>query len=425
MSFSENQTDHYLDDFINGKNPQSDLPAGESDLLKDLVTHYQAEKLHPQLKRRIWQKAYFPMERPKRQAQQPEWVGRLVAVLVVIVGISYIVANFSQRTNFATFQLTEEVDISSEAILPTATPLPLFEQNPELFEYGGYASIVDEEIPALASMQNAGMQWIGIVTYYDPDGDLMQTLARIELAHENNFKVLVSVNGSGRFDIETYPEAYANFVGQLAEAGADAIEIWSGANIDRSMPQEFLGAETYADILALSISAIREGNSDTLIISGAPAPTGAESAFPGQVINDDNFLRQLMELKALDNVDCVGMHYTEGIVPPTVTNGDMRDNYYTRYLPTMLETYREILGEEIPICLTSIGYFSPEGLDDVPEYVAWAEYTSREEQSKWLVDAIEYLSIQRDVPLAFIWHVDYNTEPSQGDPIQNGYSLLP
>lgn len=26
MSFSENQTDHYLDDFINGKNPQSDLP---------------------------------------------------------------------------------------------------------------------------------------------------------------------------------------------------------------------------------------------------------------------------------------------------------------------------------------------------------------------------------------------------------------
>ena len=209
---------------------------------------------------------------------------------------------------------------------------------------------------------------------------------------------------------QSYTQSYIDYVAQFVLSGADAIEIWSEANLDRSWAME-LGVEGYAEVLIQTTQTIRELNPQTLIITGAPAPTGAESAFEGQVINDDNFLRQLMDMGALDEVDCIGMRYVEGTVPPLATDGDSRDDDYRRYLPTMLKTYREIIGAQLPICVTSIGYFSGDALPEIPEFFQWANGTTRQNQQRWIIDAMEWLSLQVDVPLAMIWHINLDLSP--------------
>ncbi|MGV2436354.1 MAG UNVERIFIED_CONTAM: hypothetical protein LVT10_16890 [Anaerolineae bacterium] len=121
-------------------------------------------------------------------------------------------------------------------------------------------------------------------------------------------------------------------------------------------------------MLQQAYNAIKSRNAGVMVISGAPAPTGAEAAFPGQVVNDDRFLRELVGAGGLQYLDCVGMHYNEGIVPPTVISGDPRDNYYTRYYQTMVETYWNVIGGQKPICITELGYLTSEGYPSLPDF---------------------------------------------------------
>ena len=63
---------------------------------------------------------------------------------------------------------------------------------------------------------------------------------------------------------------------------------------------------------------------------------------------------------AASYMDCVGIHYNEGILPPTATSGDPRGNsgHYTRYFPTMVNLYASVFPNK-PLCFTEIGYLTP------------------------------------------------------------------
>jgi len=122
------------------------------------------------------------------------------------------------------------------------------------------------------------------------------------------------------------------------------------------------------------------------VITGAPAPTGAEGAFGlSRVWNDDRYYLGMANAGAADFTDCIGVHYNEGIIPPQQQGGDPRQpDYPTRYLPLMMQRAAfPFRSNPKPICFTELGYLSPEGFDSLPSGFAWAANTSVAEQSEW------------------------------------------
>ncbi|MEO1166248.1 MAG: hypothetical protein AAFV98_20885, partial [Chloroflexota bacterium] len=70
------------------------------------------------------------------------------------------------------------------------------------------------------------------------------------------------------------------------------------------------------------------------------------------------------------------------------------------------QTYRMLVSAEIPFCITELGYFAGENMPDIPTFFEWANTTSRDEQQQWTREALEWLSLQADVRLAIVWHLD-------------------
>jgi hypothetical protein len=276
------------------------------------------------------------------------------------------------------------------------------------FEYGGH--VTGTETGAVGAMQRAGMSWMKVQLRYGPGADPGIAGTWISQAHSRGFKILIGIVGSPndlRAGGADYIRQFAAFAGAVAGQGADAIEIWNEANIDREWPNGLISGSAYLELLAPAYQAIKSANSGTMVISAAPAPTGAEAAFPGAVVNDDRWLRQFVEAGGLNSTDCVGVHYNEGVVPASATSGDPRDNYYTRYLPTMLNTYWGIINGAKPLCFTELGYLTPEGYPPLDPYFAWGANTTVAQQAAWLAEAAAFLSQSGRVRLMIIWNVDY------------------
>lgn len=290
------------------------------------------------------------------------------------------------------------------------------------FEYGGHVTNTSSQV-AISAMQSAGMTWMKVQIRHGFGADASGAIAAVQNGQAAGFRVLVGTVGN-RTELannrEAYIQDFANWVGAIAAGGADAIEIWNEPNIDREWPTGQISGQSYVDLLAPASNAIRSANGSTIVILGAAAPTGAEAAFPGQVMNDDRWLGQVAAANGLQYVDCVGVHYNEGVVPPTATSGDIRDNYYTRYLPSMVNVYRSLIGGK-PMCFTELGYLTPEGYPPLPAFFDWGSGTSVAEQSAWLAQAAAYLSQQGDVRMMIVWNVDFTLYA--GDP-QGGYAII-
>jgi len=267
--------------------------------------------------------------------------------------------------------------------LPTATPVPtqVAQAAPVSapvannagaivvgnFEYGGH--VTNTATGAASAMQRAGMNWMKVQLVYGVGMDAGVASGYIANAHSRGFKILLGI--VGRKDElaaggSSYISQYASFVGNVAALGPDAIEVWNEPNLDREWPTGQISGAGYVAVLQAAYGAIKGANGGVMVISGAPAPTGAEAAYPGQVMNDDRWLREVVAAGGLQFADCVGAHYNEGIISPTQRGGDPRDGYYTRYFWGMLDTYWSIIGGQKPICFTELGYLTPEGFPPLP-----------------------------------------------------------
>jgi hypothetical protein len=179
----------------------------------------------------------------------------------------------------------------------------------------------------------------------------------------------------------------------------------------------------YTTMLAASYTAITQANPDVLVISAAPAPTGAQEAFPDRVVNDDTWMTQFVSSGGLDYAHCVGAHYNEGTTPPNATTGDARGDHYTRYFPLMVGRYRQIIGSRVPLCFTELGYLSPQGLPPISADFGWSATITVDQQADWLSQAIGLASQPRaNIPLVIVWNVDF-TAIQDVDPMA-GFAII-
>ncbi len=284
------------------------------------------------------------------------------------------------------------------------------------FEVGG--QIVGLSTATRAALQKAKMKWVKVQLHVGQDGS-----GWISEAHGAGYKILFSVIGDkAQVMNSSYQDTYAAFVAGLASKGADGIEIWNEMNIDREWPSGQISGANYVPLLAKAYNAIKTANANTLVITGALAPTGffGAAGCTSQGCNDDVYAQQMAAAGAAQYADCIGVHYNEGVVSPKQSTGDPRDNYPTRYYGTMLNRAVGPFGNK-QACFTELGYLTPEGYGALPGAFAWAQNTSIAEQAQWLAEAAVLSAQSGRVRLMIVFNMDFTLWGA--DP-QAGYAII-
>ena len=302
----------------------------------------------------------------------------------------------------------------------TVAPAPVSTANTGGFELGGQALSFAHP----GHMHNARMTWVKrqIKWHGEPAGNFQHI---IDSAHANGFKVLLSVIGEpGGIAANPggYYQNFANFLGGLARGGADAIEVWNEMNIDREWPSGLISGANYTQMLSAAYHAIKSANPGTMVISGAPAPTGFFQGCTTNGGDDDCYMRQMSAAGAANALDCVGIHYNAGIVPPDASSGAPvgSSGHYSWYLPRMMSLYRSFFPTK-PLCFTELGYLTGEGIGALPGGFAWASGNTLGEQASWLAGAVHRLRGSGFVRMFIVWNVDSTHWSS--DP-QSGYAIV-
>jgi hypothetical protein len=321
------------------------------------------------------------------------------------------------------------------AIPPTEAPPATPITHPQLVSalpvpVGGQIS--DFNDAALKTVQDAGFTWIKWQIPFNVGDESLVNVARdrINWTHEKGLKVLLSIKGTreqlGQTGAQQYFPLYAEFVGKVAAMHPDAIEVWNEENIDREWPSGQISGRTYTQMLSTAYNAIKAADPEVMVISGAPAPTGFFGGGCSAAGCDDApYLRAMANAGAAQYLDCVGIHYNEGIVPPSASSGDPRGNssHYTRYYPTMVNTYRSFFPNK-PLCFTELGYLSGEGFNTaLPDAFNWAAGTSVQEQAQWLRDVVQIAgqTSSAQIGLIIIFNIDYK---NFGQDPQAGYAII-
>jgi len=290
------------------------------------------------------------------------------------------------------------------------------------FELGGQVASFSR--PQL--MKDAGMTWVKRQVSWNP-GDSARGSAgeMINEAHARGFKILLSVRGAPDLATPDRFPSYASFVGELAALGADAIEVWNEMNLDREWQAGKISPYAYVPMLQQSYAAIKAKNPGTMVISGAPSPTGYFGGCRGEGCDDQPYLEGMVAAGALNYADCVGIHYNEGIVSPTQTSGDPRGNpnHYTRYYQTMVDVYYAAIGGRRPLCFTELGYLSGQEWGFVPGGFLWRPpyNLTVAEQAQFLAQAAQLSRAQGKVRMMIVFNVDFTTWTD--DP-QAGFAML-
>jgi LysM repeat protein len=276
-------------------------------------------------------------------------------------------------------------------------------------------------------MRQAGMTWVKRQLRYSLGDSPDNAAGMINQAHSQGFRIMLSVVGNPAqlgAGGDGYMDQFAGFLAGVARLGPDAIEVWNEQNLDREWPIGQINPATYTRMLSKAYGEIKRANASVMVISGAPAPTGAEGAFGvDKVWNDDRYIRGMVAAGAAQYMDCIGIHYNEGIVSPDQTSGDPRgDNYYTRYFWGMVNTYSGAFGGAKPLCFTELGYVTPEGLSGpLPSGFAWGQNTTVAQQAQWLGRAAQLSRSSGKVRLMIVWNVDFSAYGA--DPLA-GYAII-
>jgi hypothetical protein len=271
-------------------------------------------------------------------------------------------------------------------------------------------------------MSYAGMNWVKFQHKWSPGDGPDAVAGRIQQAHANGFKVLLSIPGADHSSIDF--GAYTSFLGGVAALGPDAIEVWNEMNIDREWPAGQIDPGSYvSNMLAPAYNAIKSANSGVMVISGAPAPTGFFGGCGGGGCNDDLYMAGMAAAGGANYMDCIGIHYNEGIISPSQTSGDPRNpsNHYTRYFWGMVNTYWNAFGGSRPLCFTELGYLSGADYGGLPGGFAWAGNSSVSQHAQWLAEAASLSAGSGKVRLMIVFNVDFTT---YGVDPQAGYAMI-
>lgn len=290
------------------------------------------------------------------------------------------------------------------------------------FNFGAHVSGMSGQ--TIDWMRVAGMNWVKRQVKWYPGNDPAGLRGMIDEAHNAGFRLLVSVVGEpGRVTEPGYFDQYAAYVGGVAAQGMDAIEVWNEPNIDREWASGAIGGANYTELLKRAYQAIKAANPNTMVVSGAPSPTGFFGGCSPAGCDDKPFIEQMYAAGAANYMDCLGVHYNEGILPPSASSGDPRGNplHYTRYYPTMVNTYLTAFRSTRKLCFTELGYLSGEGFPGLPAGFLWASETSVAEQAAWIDQVVSTAANSGRVTLLIIWNMDFT---GWGDDPQGGFALI-
>lgn len=278
-------------------------------------------------------------------------------------------------------------------------------------------------------MKEAGMTWVKFQHKWSPGNSPDVVQARITQAHDNGFKVLLSMPGA-----DTYPSSidfngYTEFLRGVAALSdpPDAIEVWNEMNIDFEWPKGSINPTSYVNnMLAPAYNAIKGQNPNIMVISGAPAPTGFfGGACTGDGCDDDVYVRQMMAAGAGNYMDCMGVHFNAGATSPSATTGHPADStgHYSWYYGPMVNTYSAAVSRSVPLCFTEVGYLSTNGYPNTPSAFAWAANTTVDQHAQWLAEAFRLAAADSRVDMFIVFNVDFTFFDPNGDP-QAGYAII-
>ncbi|MBA3869819.1 MAG: hypothetical protein H0X30_11795 [Anaerolineae bacterium] len=306
---------------------------------------------------------------------------------------------------------------------PAAPIVPVVASTPiKGFSYGGHVDGFGDA--TVNAMHQAGMSWAKRQWRYIAGQNPGDVAGIINDAHAKGFRILIGIVGqTGDVNNGGYFDQYAAFVGGVAAQGADAIEVWNEMNIDREWPSGSIDPGKYTDLLRRSYGAIKAANPGTLVISGAPAPTGYFGGCSAGGCDDAAYIAGMAAAGAANYMDCVGLHYNEGILSPNQTSGDPRGSsgYYTRYFWGMVNTYSKAFRGARPLCFTELGYLTPEGFPPLPGSFGWAENVTVGQQASWIKQAVALSRSSGKVKILIVWNIDFT---SYGDDPMAGYAII-
>lgn len=268
-------------------------------------------------------------------------------------------------------------------------------------------------------MRSAGMTWAKVQIRWNLGESTDAAANAINAARANGFRILLGIVGytNQMSDFNSYTDAFATYLGQVATLGPDAIEVWNEPNLAREWPAGTISGANYTQMLIKAYNAIKSANPNVMVISAALAPTGFFGGCATNGCDDNLFLRQMVNAGATNYLDCVGAHYNEGIIGPDQRSGDPRGEHYSRYFFGTLDLYYNTFGGARRVCWTELGYLSGEGYPPLPPNFAWAGNTSVAQHAEWLGRAVTLSRSSGRVRLMIIWNVDftvYNDDPQAG-----------
>jgi len=221
-----------------------------------------------------------------------------------------------------------------------------------------------------------------------------------------------------------FEQNFANWVANLARAGADAIEVWNEPNIDREWQIGYISPQAYTNLLCASYNAIKAANPNTLVISAAPAPTGWFGGCSPNGCDDQPWMEGLYNAGAANCMDYIGAHHNAGATSPSATTGHPGDNgahHHSWYFLPQTQLYYNIFRGTRKLFYTEMGYASQEGLPMFSDAFSWARNTNNAQQAAWLAEAVQ-LSINTGmVRCIIVWNIDF---PRYGYDPQDGYAII-
>ncbi len=320
---------------------------------------------------------------------------------------------------------------------PTATPAPVYVApannsggggaNPAPAPPSGSAGALEigghvAHFGSISYMQSAHMKWAKDQIRYHMGQDPGTAVGAISTAHNSGLKILLGIVGDpnelAAVGLDAYIANFSAFLSGVAALGPDAIEVWNEQNIENEWPNGQIDPAAYTRMLEAAYNAIKGVNGNVMVISGALAPTGyAAGGTSAGVWNDDVYYQGMANAGAANFMDCIGVHYNEGIVPPDWLSGDPRGGYPTYYLQSMTDRAWAPFGGSRPVCYTELGYLTSEGYGELPSWFAWAKDTTVAQQAAWLAGAAVINGQSGKVRLMIVWNVNfanYGTDPMAG-----------
>jgi hypothetical protein len=213
------------------------------------------------------------------------------------------------------------------------------------------------------------------------------------------------------------PNTYAAFVGAFAArycGRVQAIEVWNEQNLHYEWGNERLDAARYVRLLAAAYRAIKAACPSTIVVSGAPTPTGA---LPPAALRDTTYLEQMYRAGLRNYSDAIGVHPSGYGNPPDARFQDLQAGNYSRpshvtdpsfYFRNTMEQYRNIMvkygdgGKRL--WPTEFGWASSGSPVAGYEYAA---YNSEQQQGEYIVRAYDIMRNWGWVGVAFLWNLNY------------------